>query len=159
MTVAAAVGLSLCGTAFGKDSGHRVCSGVAAFQADGDSSRIGISIVLDDYRAGARGGEREWVLSWVYAGRLFQGSVRESEDSPLPDFHGRGRNTIMQGRVEIKNGESPLYVGTFRFVDLANARKPNLSYALVLDGKVTDDPTSTKLYPVKATLPCVDIST
>jgi hypothetical protein len=50
MAVAAAMGLSVCGTALGKDSGHRVCPGVAAFQAD--SSRIGISIVLDDDRAG-----------------------------------------------------------------------------------------------------------
>jgi hypothetical protein len=166
MTVATAIGLSFCGTTFGKDSGHRVCSGVATFHSDVASSRIGISIVLDDYRA--RGVEREWVLSWVYAGRLFQGSVRESKDFPLPDFRGRDRGTIMQGRVDIRNGKSRLYVGTFRF-ELANAGKPNAGYALVLDGKVTDDPDSrdiidgrtgrTKLYPIKTTLPCVDIST
>jgi hypothetical protein len=165
MAVAAAMGLSFCGTAFGKDSGHRVCSGVATFQADGDSSRIGISIVLDDYRAG--GVEREWVLSWVYAGRLFRGSVRETKDFPLPDFQVRGRVAIMQGYVAIKNGESRLYAGTFRF-EIANAGKPNARYALVLDGKVTNDPDGrgvidgtgrTKLYPIKATLPCVDIST
>jgi hypothetical protein len=70
----------------------------------------------------------------------------------------------MQGHVAIKNGASPLYVGTFRF-ELANADKPNQNYTLVLDGKVTDDPLdrrhlgSTKLYPIKARLPCVDIST
>jgi hypothetical protein len=137
MAVAAAIGLSLCGTAFGKDSGHRVCSGVATFQADGDSSQIGISIVLDDYRAGKA--EREWVLSWVYAGRLFQGSVRETEDFRLPDFRVRSGGAIMQGHVAIKNGNSELYVGTFRF-ELKNAGKPNASYALVLDGKVTAEP-------------------
>jgi hypothetical protein len=164
MAVVAAMGLSLCGTAFGKDSGHRVCSGVATFQADGDSSQIGISIVLDDYRAGWRGSEREWLLSWVYGGRLFQGSARETEDSPLPDFRTRGGGAVMQGDVAIKNGKSRLYVGTFRF-EVANADEPNQSYALVLDGKVTDDPLdrrhrgSTKLYPIRASLPCVDIST
>jgi hypothetical protein len=164
MAVTAAMGLSFCGTAFGKDSGHRVCSGVATFQVDGDNSRIGISIVLDDYRVGRAGAEREWVLSWVYAGRLFQGSARETEDFPLPDFRVGGGGVIMQGHVAIKNGASQLYVGTFRF-ELANADKPNQNYALVLDGKVTDDPLdrrhlgSTKLYPIKARLPCVDIST
>jgi hypothetical protein len=170
----AAMGLSFCGTAFGKDSGHWVCSGVATLQADGDSSRIGISIVLDDYRAGWGGGERNWVLSWVYAGKLFQGSVRQTNDLRLPDFRMRGKNTIMRGHVAIKNGNSRLYVGTFRFV--ANEGKPNTTYALALDGKVTDDPEgkitedpegghiidghagSTKLHPIKAMLPCVDIS-
>ena len=161
-----AMGLCFCGTAFGKDSGHRVCSGVATFQADGDGSQIGISIVLDDYRMGGVG--REWVFSWVYAGRLFQGSVRETGDFPLPDFRVGGRGAIMQGHVAIKNGKSRLYVGTFRF-EVAHFSERNQSYALVLNGKVTDDPFgrriidgrtgSTKLYPINATLPCVDIST
>ncbi len=158
MAAAIAIGLSFCGTAFGKDSGHRVCSGVATFQADGDSPRIGISIVVDDYRAGSRGSEREWLLSWVYAGRLFQGSVRETEDSPLPGSHRRGGSAIMRGRVAIRNGKNQLYVGTFSF-ERANAGQPEESYALVLDGRVTDDPDSVKLYPIKAMLPCIDIST
>jgi hypothetical protein len=70
----------------------------------------------------------------------------------------------MRGHVAIKNGASLLYVGTFSF-ELANADNPNQSYALVRDGKVTDDPLdhrhlgSTKLYPIKARLPCIDIST
>jgi len=163
----AAMGLCFCGTAFGKDSGHRVCSGVATFQADGDR-QIGISIVLDDYRAGRMGDEREWVFSWVYAGRLFQGSVRETGDFPLHNFQVGGRGAIMQGHVAIRNGKSRLYVGTFRF-EVVHFSKPNQSYALVLNGKVTNDPFgrriiddgtgSTKLYPIKATLPCVDIST
>ena len=143
----------------GRDSGHRVSSGVATFHVDGDSSRIGISIVLDDYRAGWGGGEREWLLSWVYAGRLFQGSARETKDFLLG-----GGDVIMRGHVAIKNGTSWLYVGTFRF-EFVNANKPNQSYALVLRGKVTDDPLdhrhlgSTKLYPIKARPPCIDIST
>jgi hypothetical protein len=36
-------------------------------------------------------------------------------------------------------GANPLYGGTFRF-ELANVDKPDRSYALMLDGKVTDDP-------------------
>jgi len=165
---AAAMGLCICATALGKDSGHSVCSGVAAIHGDGDSSQIGISIVLDDYRAGRRGDEREWVLSWVYAGKLFQGSVREAEAFPRPEYRVGGRYVIMHGHVTIKNGKSRLYVGTFSF-EQADAGTPNASNALVLDGKVTDDPDgraiidgrtgSTTLYPIKATLPCIDIST
>jgi hypothetical protein len=152
MAIAAAMGLSRCGAAFGKDSAHSVSSGVALLQAEGDSSRIGISIVLDDDRAGWAGTDREWVLSWVCAGRLFQGSAPDPEGAPRPDNRLGGRDVIVQGHVAIKNGKSRLFVGTFPF----EAGRP---YALVVDGRVTDDPGSTKLYPIKATLPCVDIST
>jgi hypothetical protein len=153
MAAAAGIGLSLCGTAFGKDSGHYVCSAVTSFERDGENSRIGISIVLDDWRAPGNGGiDRIRLLSWVYAGKLFQGSVRDTGNPPV------NHDYVMQGHVEIKNGKRQMYAGAFK-LRRVNAGQPDQSYALVLDGKVTDDPGSEKLYPVKATLPCIDIST
>jgi len=145
VAVATGIGLSLCGTAFGRDSGHWVCSAVTSFQADENSSRIGISIVLDDWRAPG-GLDRIYALSWVYAGKLFQGSVRDRTN--LGD---------LRGNVTIKNGRSRLYVGTFR-LKRDNGGQPNERYALILDGMITDDPASMKLHPIKATLPCVDLS-
>jgi hypothetical protein len=157
MAVAAAIGLSFCGTAFGRDSGHQVCSAVARVQAgpwsdeDKDADDwglglrrdekerlvpiMGISIVVDNARWKAV--ERLWTLSWVFAGELYQG---EWEHWELP------------GHVALKNGKRLLYEGTFSFE----------GDKLVLHGKVTDNPDRrfgrTKFYPIKAKLPCVDIS-
>jgi hypothetical protein len=145
IAVATGIALSLCGTALGRDSGHWVCSAVTEFQADGNNSPIGISIVLDDWRAPG-GRDRIRVLSWVYGGKLFQGSVRDATDS-----------VGLQGNVAIKNGKNQLYAGAFR-LKRENDGQPDERYALVLDGKITDDPASTTLHPIKATLPCVNLS-
>jgi hypothetical protein len=144
--VAAGIGLYFCGAAFARDSAHYVCSAVASFQSGGSDSPIGISIVFDDTRGvGANG--RKYVLSWVYQSRLFQGSLTDSTKGFVQ------ADSYLQGPVAIKNGKSQLYVGTFKL-----DQQSDQSYALELDGKITDDPSSTKLYAVKATLPCVDLS-
>jgi hypothetical protein len=146
IAVAAGFGLCFCGTAFGRDSAHYVCSAVASFRADGSDSPIGISIVFDDTR-GPGGNGRRYVLSWVYQGKLFQGSLSDNAKNFVQT------DNWLQGNVAMKNGKSQLYAGTFTL-----EQQPNQSYALLLDGKITDDPTSTKFYPVKATLPCVHLS-
>jgi hypothetical protein len=165
--MAVAIGLSFCGTAFGKDSGHQVCSGVASvpaasIQADGDNPDwglgfrrdenellvpvIGISILVEDYRWKAV--ERLWILSWVFAGKLYQGEWEEHWELP--------------GHVALKNGKRLLYEGTFSF-ESDHYFKRVFRNNLVLHGKVTDNPDGrvgrTKFYPIKAKLRCVDIST
>ena len=87
MTVAAALGLLFCEAAFGWDSGG-VRSGVARYQVDGVSSRIGISTVVDDYRAGG-GFEREWVLSWVYAASCSRVRCAQPRIPRTPSIGGR----------------------------------------------------------------------
>jgi hypothetical protein len=90
---ALAIGLCLSGTAFARDSSRYVCSAVAAYQAEGSDSQIGVSIDFFDSRA-ENGSARKYVLSSIYQGKLFQGAMID-----------RGE-TFGQGSIAMKNGQS-----------------------------------------------------
>ena len=137
----AAVGLCLSGTAFARDSSRYVCSAVADYRAEGVDSKIGVSIDFFDSRAEG-GSARKYVLSSIYQGKLFQGSVID-----------RGE-TFGQGSIAMKNGQSQLFVGTFKL-----EQQKDDSYVMAIDGKINDDPAyNKKLFPIKARLPCVNLS-
>jgi hypothetical protein len=138
---AVAIGLCLSGTAFARDSSRYVCSAVADYQADGAASQIGVSIDFFDSRAEG-GSARKYVLSSIYQGKLFQGAIID-----------RGE-TFGQGSITLKNGQSELFVGKFKL-----EQQKDDSYVMAIDGKINDDPASgKKLYPIKANLPCVNLS-
>jgi hypothetical protein len=143
-TALAAAAITLCGTtaALARDSSRYVCSAVAEFR-DGDAnSKIGISIDFYDSRA-PRGDGRKYVLSSIYQSKLFQGSMIDRSDK------------FGEGSVALKNGRTQLYAGSFKLEQKSGGD----SYVMSLDGKISDDPTDRgKAYPVKATLPCVDLS-
>jgi hypothetical protein len=127
--------------AFARDSAHYVCSAIGEFRDGEATTQIGISIDFFDQRA-ENGNARKYVLSSVYQGKLFQGSMIDRSDK------------FGQGSVTLKNGRSQFYAGSFKL----EQQNGGGSYAMSLDGKITDDPNSRKSYPVKATLPCVDLS-
>jgi hypothetical protein len=138
---AAAIGLCLPATAFARDSSRYVCSAVASFRDGGADTQIGISIDFYDSRAEG-GNARKYVLSSIYQGKLFQGSVIDRSDK------------FGEGSVSLKNGKSELYVGKFK---LETQKDDN--YVMAIDGKINDDPNSgKKLYPITAKLPCVNLS-
>lgn len=138
---AVALGLCLSGTAFARDSSRYVCSAVAAYQVEGADSQIGVSIDFFDSRAEG-GSARKYVLSSIYQGKLFQGSVID-----------RGE-TFGQGSITLKNGQSELFVGKFKL-----EQQKDDSYVMAIEGKINDDPAAgKKLYPIKAKLPCVNLS-
>jgi len=130
-------------TALARDSSRFVCSGITDLR-DGDAvSKLGISIDFFDSRFGKGGDARKYVLSSIYQGKLFQGWWID-----------RSAN-FGQGTVTLKNGRSRLYEGSFKL----ERQKDGDSYMMSIDGKITDDPSSGgKLLPVKASLPCVDLS-
>jgi len=139
--LALAFSLCVCGAAFSRDSSRIVCSGVAEFVSDGSPEKIGISIDLLDVRA--RGGiAREYILSSIYQSKLFQGSIIDKSDN------------YGQRRIVLKNAQVEFFVGTFKLeIGQDNA------YTMELDGKINDNPAGGKtLYPIKAKLPCVDLS-
>ena len=131
-----------CDTALARDSSRQVCSGIADLR-DGDAvSKLGISIDFFDSRFG-KGDARRYVLSSIYQGKLWQGAWID-----------RSAN-FAQGTVTLKNGRSRLYEGSFKL----ERQKDGDSYVMSIEGKITDDPESGgKLLPVKASLPCVDLS-
>jgi hypothetical protein len=138
---AVAIVLGAPSAAFAADSSHYVCSAVADYRADGADSKIGVSIDFYDSRAEG-GNARKYVLSSVYQGKLFQGAVIDRSGK------------FGQGSIDMKNGQSELYAGTFKL-----EQQPDQSYVMTIDGKINDDPAdSKKLYPIKAKLPCVDLS-
>jgi hypothetical protein len=139
--LAAAIGLCLPVNAFARDSARYVCSAVASFRAEGADTQIGISIDFFDSRAEG-GNARKYVLSSIYQGKLFQGSMIDRSDK------------FGEGSVSLKSGKSELYVGKFKL----EAENDN-NYAMAIDGKINDDPNSgKKLYPITAKLPCVNLS-
>jgi len=138
---ALAFGLCVCGAAFSRDSSRIVCSGVAEFVSSGSLEKIGISIDFLDVRA-PRGIGREYILSSIYQGKLFQGSIIDKSDN------------YGQGRIILKNAQVEFFVGTFK-LEIGQ----NNAYTMELDGKINDDPRGGKtLYLIKAKLPCVDLS-
>ncbi len=140
-TVALAAGVLLCGTAQARDSARYVCSAVTEITVEGAPEKLGVSIDFFDSRA-ENGNARKYVLSTVYQGKLFQGSVID-----------RGE-VFGTGTIAMKNGQTQFYVGKFKL-----EQQQDDSYTMVLDGKVNDDPAAgKKLYPIKAKLPCVDLS-
>jgi hypothetical protein len=139
----AALAICLCasGTAFARDSSRYVCSAVAELKGDGATWRIGISIDFFDSRAES-GDARKYVLSSIYQGKLFQGSMIDRSDK------------FGQGSVFLKNGRSLLFAGSFKL-----EQQKDDSWVMAIDGKLNDDPAAgTKTYPVKAKLPCMDLS-
>jgi hypothetical protein len=139
--LASAFGLCVCNAAFSRDSSRIVCSGVAEFISGGSAEKVGISIDFLDVRA--RGGiGREYILSSIYQSKLFQGSIIDRSDN------------YGQGRIILKNAQSEFFIGRFKL-----EMGPNDTYTMELDGKINDDPAGGKtLYPMKAKLPCVDLS-
>jgi hypothetical protein len=135
------IGLCISNATFAKDSARIVCSGIAEFGNQGDLRKIGISIDFFDRRA-KNGQDREYTLSTVYQHKLFQGSIIDKGEQ------------WGQGKINLTNSRSELFVGNFKL-----EAGPNDSYTMVLEGKINDDPASGKpLYPIKAKLPCVDLS-
>jgi hypothetical protein len=142
-TALAAAAITLCGTtaALARDSSRYVCSAVAEFR-DGDAnSKIGISIDFYDSRA-PRGDGRKYVLSSIYQSKLFQGSMIDRSDN------------FGEGSISLKNGSSEFFVGKFKL-----EQQKDDSYVMAIDGGINEDPgSSRKLFPIKARLPCVDLS-
>ncbi len=135
------VGLCLPGTALARDSSRYVCSAVVEYQSEGSSSQIGVSIDFLDTRA-ENGDARKYQLSSVYQGKLFQGIVIDRSEN------------FGRGVIKLRNGESQLYDGKFKLEQQADD-----SYVMVLDGRINDDPAAGRtMYPIKARLPCVDLS-
>jgi hypothetical protein len=136
-----AFGLCVSSTAYAKDSAHIVCSGIAAFDYKGNPEKIGVFIYFLDVRAEG-GNARKYTLSSIRQSKLFQGSMI---DRSAESF---------QGNVVLKNAQSEFYVGSFKL-----ERGQDDNYTMSLDGKINDDPTARKtLYPIRAKLPCVDLS-
>jgi hypothetical protein len=135
-----AVGLCLSSAAFARDSSRFVCSGFAELGAD-SSDKMGISIDFFDSRAGGGNG-RKYVLSSIYQGNLFQGTIIDKSEE------------FARGKVALKHSRSELFVGNFKL-----EKQQDDTYTMSLDGKINNDPGSSKtLYPAKAKLPCVDLS-
>jgi hypothetical protein len=136
---ALALGVCVSTAAFARDSSRYVCSGFADLGSPADD-KMGISIDFYDSRAPGGNG-RKFVLSSIYQGKLFQGSLINKDEND-------------QGKVALKNGRRQLFVGSFK-IDKAQ----DDSYTMSLDGKINNDPGSSKtLQPAKAKLPCVDLS-
>jgi hypothetical protein len=139
--IALAFGLCVSSAVFARDSARIVCSGIAEFDDKGSLSKIGVSIDFFDMRAEG-GNARKYTLSSIYQSKLFQGSMID-----------RG-SEFGQGKIALKNGQKELYVGSFKL-----ERGQDEHYTMSLDGKINEDPASSKtLYPIKAKLPCVDLS-
>ena len=139
--VALAFGLCVSSAAYAKDSAHIVCSGIAAFDYKGAPEKIGVFIYFLDVRAEG-GNARKYTLSSIRQSKLFQGSMIDRSTESF------------QGRIVLKNAQSKFYVGSFKL-----ERGQNDNYTMLLDGKINDDPTGRKtLYPIRAKLPCVDLS-
>jgi hypothetical protein len=139
----AALTICVClpGAALARDSSRYVCSAVVEYQIERSPSQIGMSIDFLDTRA-ENGDSRKYQLSSIYQGKLFQGVMIDRSEN------------YGQGTITLKSGESQLYVGRFKL-----EQRPDDSYVMVLDGKINDDPAAGKtLYPIKARLPCVDLS-
>jgi hypothetical protein len=140
--VATATGLFVLGNALARDSSRYVCSAVATFQDEGSDSQIGISIDFYDSRAEG-GSARKYVLSSIYQGKLFQGSVIDRSEK------------FGEGSISLRNGQTELFVGKFKL----EPQKDD-TYVMAIDGRLNEDPAySSKLHPIKARLPCVDLST
>jgi hypothetical protein len=135
------VGLCLPGTAIARDSSRYVCSAVVEYQAEGALSRIGVSIDFLDTRA-EKGDARRYQLSSIYQGKLFQGIMIDRSEN------------FGRGTIKLRNGESQYYDGKFKL-----EQQSDDSYIMVLEGRINDDPAAGKtMYPIKARLPCVDLS-
>jgi hypothetical protein len=138
---ALAFGLCISGTAFARDSSRYVCSGFAELGGD-SADKMGVSIDFYDSRAPGGSG-RKYVLSAIYQGKLFQAAVLD-----------KGEGEYAQGKITLKNPRSKLFVGSFKL-----EKGQDESYTMSLDGKINEDPGSSKeLRPAKAKLPCVDLS-
>jgi len=139
--VALGVGFCLPGTALAADSTHYVCSAIVSYD-DGGAGKIGLSIRFDDQRA-PKGDGRQYTLSAIHQGKLFQGVMIDRSDK------------FGEGKIELKNGRYQFYVGSFRL-----EQGKDDAYSMVLDGKLNVDPFESKTTAkIKATLPCVDLST
>jgi hypothetical protein len=128
--------------ALARDSSRYVCSAVAEFR-DGDAnSKIGVSIDFYDSRDPGGSDGRKYVLSSIYQSKLFQGSMIDKSDK------------FGEGAITLRNGRSELFVGKFKL-----EQQKDDSYVMAIDGRINEDPgSSRKLFPIKAKLPCVDLS-
>jgi hypothetical protein len=135
---ALAFGLCVASAAFARDSSRYVCSGFAELGGD-SADKMGISIDFYDSRAPGGSG-RKFVLSSIYQGKLFQAAILDKAED--------------RGQIALKNSQRKLFVGSFKL-----EKAQDESYTMSLDGKINDDPGSSKtLQPAKAKLPCVDLS-
>jgi hypothetical protein len=125
--------LSSARTATAADSFRAVCSGFDELQ------KVGISIDFLDNRYGAA--KRKYTVSSIYQGALFQGVIIDSS--------GNG----YKGQITLKHSSQRYFVGSFS-LETDTSQK----YSMHLDGKLNQDPSKNVLLPVKATLPCVDLS-
>jgi hypothetical protein len=136
-----ALGLCISSASFARDSSRIVCSGIAEYGNPGNLDKIGVSIDFFDRRA-RNGSDREYTLSSIYQRKLFQGSMIDKSDQ------------FGQGTINLTNVRSQFYVGSFT---LEQGQGDN--YTMILDGKINDDPSGGNiLSPIKARLPCVDLS-
>jgi hypothetical protein len=134
-----AFSLGATGTALGRDSSRLVCSGIAEIDYGVPPEKIAISIDFLDRRA-VGGVNREYVLSSIYQGRLFQGKIISTSD-------------VWGGKIVLSNSRNKLFVGTFKL------ERQDDAYAMSLDGKINKDPSGrSTLIVAKAKLPCVDLS-
>jgi hypothetical protein len=133
-----ALSLSATGAALGRDSSRLVCSGIA--EIDGVSpEKIALSIDFVDHRA-MGGVNREYVLSSIYQGKLFQGKIVSTLD-------------VWGGKIVLNNSRNKLFVGTFR------VERQDDAYTMSLEGKINKDPSGrSTLIATKTKLPCVDLS-
>ncbi len=135
------IGLCISSAAFARDSSRIVCSGIAEYGSPGNLDKIGISIDFLEMRA-PNGSDREIVLSSIYQRKLFQGSMINKSDE------------FGRAKIDLRNAGSQFYVGSFK---LKSGQDD--SYAMILDGKINDDPSGGNvLSPIKAKLACVDLS-
>jgi hypothetical protein len=134
--------LSISDAASARDSLRLVCSGFGEIASNASTDQIGISIDFLDTRA-KDGSSRNYIFSSIYHGKLFQGKIIDKSG----EFPG--------GKLVLQQSGRQLYIGKFEF-----DRKEDRTYSLLLMGKINKDyPSSgSKLYPVKAILPCVDLS-
>ena len=140
--IALTIGLMLPGAAAARDSAHYVCSAIVSYGEGDNVDKMGLSIRFDDRRAESGSG-REYTLSAVYQIKLFQGIVIDRSDN------------FGQGKITLKNGSYEYFAGSFKLV-----QGKNDTYSMVLDGRINDDPFQSKrTAKIKATLPCVDLST
>jgi hypothetical protein len=126
--------------ALAKDSAHIVCAGVATYGSAGATSKVGISIVFFDARAGVS--DRKWVLSSIHQQKLYQGSMIDKTGN------------FASGRIVLNNGSQKFYSGQFKLEKGANDR-----YVMLLDGEINDNPAAGGPgQPIKSKLSCIDIS-
>jgi hypothetical protein len=119
-----------------KDSGHYACTGVVKAV---DGTPLGLSILVEDYRAAAGTG-RDYEFSSVFGRKLFSGRATDV----------KGEETI-RGSIRLQNKAHTLFSGSF---SMTYASAPELS----LSGEYQDDPSNDDRLKIKANIPCIDFS-